>query len=573
MNDSIQNIQPSNAAIKMKLLLKKARELKEAREKAALSSDSSTSNSLTNNSDSAASVGMHGEAITYNEEQLRFIQTATTGKSCILVGAAGTGKTTSMRGTMLSLIQSGRAGILHSDGHKYLPASDSPGIVVVSFTRRAVANIRKAMVEDMKGNCLTIHALLEYSPVYYSVIDPVTGEDKNTMRFEPTRNMMRPLPSSIRICVIEESSMVSVELFKELQCALPSNCQYIFLGDIQQLPPVFGSAILGFKMLELPTVELTQVYRQAMESPIIRLAHRILSGKGISSVELPEWKIPNQLTLHPWKKQIKAETACNTAAMFLIQAETSGAYDPENDMVLVPFNKSFGTLELNKKLANHLAKKRGAIVYEIVSGFNKHYFSIGDKVLYDKEDAVIVDIKHNMSYTGSSAQPASVTLDYWGHNSGESDSNSTNFDSSGSSEDDLDFLLEQSANLSGDSSDRVRQSSHIVTLRMANSDTEAVLDTASEVNSLLLGYTLTVHKSQGSEFRKVFLFLHQSHATMLSRELLYTAVTRAKEELYVICEPDSFINGIKSQRIKGNTLSEKAEYFKGKLDSTDVYGE
>jgi superfamily I DNA/RNA helicase len=51
---------------------------------------------------------------------------------------------------------------------------------------------------------------------------------------------------------------------------------------------------------------------------------------------------------------------------------------------------------------------------------------------------------------------------------------------------------------------------------------------------------------------------------MLQRELLYTAVTRAKEELVIICEKDSFICGIESQIIKGNTLAEKAEYFKGK---------
>jgi ATP-dependent exoDNAse (exonuclease V) alpha subunit len=52
---------------------------------------------------------------------------------------------------------------------------------------------------------------------------------------------------------------------------------------------------------------------------------------------------------------------------------------------------------------------------------------------------------------------------------------------------------------------------------------------------------------------------------MLQRELLYTGVTRAREELYVICEPESFTKGITSQRIKGNTLAEKAEYFKGKV--------
>jgi len=88
---------------------------------------------------------------------------------------------------------------------------------------------------------------------------------------------------------------------------------------------------------------------------------------------------------------------------------------------------------------------------------------------------------------------------------------------------------------------------------------------------MLLGYCLTVHKAQGSEWRKVFFVTHQSHATMLQRELLYTAVTRAKEELYVICEPETFTNGIRSQRVKGNTLAEKAEYFKGRAQAGESF--
>jgi ATP-dependent exoDNAse (exonuclease V) alpha subunit len=54
---------------------------------------------------------------------------------------------------------------------------------------------------------------------------------------------------------------------------------------------------------------------------------------------------------------------------------------------------------------------------------------------------------------------------------------------------------------------------------------------------------------------------------MLCRELLYTAVTRARETLVMVCEKDSLIKGITKQKIKGNTLAEKAEYFKGKIAS------
>lgn len=519
--------------------------------------NSTATNTLTSNN-TLTGVGRDGSTISYNEEQLKFMQVASKGGSAVLIGAAGTGKTTCMRGTITSLIQSGLIPTLESDGHKYLQ-SGTPGILAVSFTRRAVANLRRAMPDDMKGNCITIHAALEYEPVYYEVLDPVTNEYRNTMRFEPTRTPMRPLPPSIKCCMIDEASMVSLELFQQLKDALPSNCQFIFLGDIQQLPPVFGSAILGYKMLELPTIELIQVYRQALESPIIRLAHRILSGKSIPANEYSEWKFP-KLTIHPWKKKIDADNALLTIAKFLTTAIDAGAYSPEDDMVLIPFNKSCGTIELNKHIANHLARKRNAIVYEIIAGFQKSYLAVGDKVLFDKEDAIVTSIKSNPAYSGAIPQDGSITLDYWGCEQGAMHAKSE----AESGDEDLDFLLSQSVSVGGEGEETVRQGSHIVTIQMQDTEREVTLSSAGDINSLLMSYALTVHKSQGSEWRKVFLILHQSHATMLQRELLYTAVTRAKEELYIICEPESFTSGIKSQRIKGNTLAEKAAYFMGK---------
>ncbi len=510
----------------------------------------------------ATSTGRNGESITLNTNQLYAVTTLGSGSSGIIIGAAGTGKTTCTREVISELIQSNHAGLLQGNGHKHLPQEGTPGIVCVSFTRRAVANIRKAMPDDMKANCITIHALLEYQPVYYSIVDPGTGEEKNTMRFEPTRHALNPLPSSIRVVIIDESSMVSVELYEQIKSAVSEDTQFIFLGDIQQLPPVFGSAILGFKMLELPTIELTEVYRQALESPIIKLAHRILSGVPIPSTEFIEWKIPGKLTIHPWKKKLSSEDAVTILSSFLTAAIDSGSYDPMEDMILMPFNKSCGTIEINRHIANHLARKRGAITHEIVAGFNKHYLSEGDKVLYDKEDAIITSIVLNGSYTGAGFQKGSQTLDYWGFDGGGRTKASTH--TLEETDDALEFLLSQSVALGEESKeDRIRQASHIITLRMADTDMEVVLDTAAEINSLLMAYALTVHKSQGSEFRKVFLLLHQSHATMLQRELLYTAVTRAKEELYIICEPESFIKGITNQRIKGNTLAEKAIYFQG----------
>jgi len=499
-----------------------------------------------------------GNVITYNEKQAAFIQLAASGASAILVGAAGTGKTTCMKGTITKLIQSDMLSRFPSNmEHKYLE-SGTYGIAIVAFTRRATNNIRKNVPEDIKANCITIHKLLEYQPVIYEDTND-EGETVTKRVFEPKRTQYYPLPEQLKYIIVEEASMVSTDLFAQIVVACPHKPTFIFLGDIQQLPPVFGSAILGFKMIELPTIELTEVYRQALESPIIRLAHRILSGKPIPAKELPEWLFPGELKLHSWKKKLSSDVALHTAAKFFTGAIDSGIYNYEDDIILIPYNKAFGTDELNKFIAQHISRKADKEVYEIVAGYNKHYYSIGDKVLYDKEDAIITGIKRNVVYTGKATQPASKTLDYWGYD----EAGHKQHTEEEITEERMDFILAQMAT---DDGERVRQASHIITLAMQDSEITVNLDTASTINAMILGYAITVHKSQGSEWDKVFLVLHQSHATMLQRELLYTAVTRAKKELYVICEPESFVNGIESQRIKGNTLESKIQYFKGKQE-------
>ena len=501
----------------------------------------------------------YGNLITLNAKQSEFVRLAGSGKSAVLIGAAGTGKTTCQKAVVQELELSGRAGILQSGGHKHLQ-SGTPGIVICAYTRRAVANIRKNVPENLQSNCITIHKLLEYQPVYYEVTDPETGKERTTMRFEATRNAMNPLPATITAIIFEEASMLGTDLHQEIIDACPHSPQIIYLGDIQQLPPVFGPAILGFKLLELPVVELTEVYRQALESPIISLAHRILSGKTMDGSEFESWKRPGQMTIRPWKKKIDSLNALLTLSSVFTTFLDQGMYDPEEDMILLPFNKACGTDELNKKIGNYLAKKHGSIVYQVVAGFNRLYFREGEKVLVDKEDATIIRIEQNPAYYGVPALPASTTLDYWGY---DSTTDNPRPENGKTSDEDVDFLLGQVA-MSENKEDRVKSASHIITVRMNDSDQELTLTAAGELNAMMYGYCLTVHKAQGSEWRRVFFCLHQSHNVMLSRELLYTAITRAREELYIICEPDSLEKGIKTQRVKGNTLEEKAEFFKGK---------
>ena len=515
------------------------------------------------------------EGFEWNAEQQDAISRATgqkTGKpeSFNLIGAAGTGKTTTTKEIVKQLIAKNIVKPL-TMSTKYL-VKGAPGIVLTSFTRRAVRNLRRAVSADVQSHCITFHKLLEYEPVFYEVADPATGEMKKTMRFEPARNSKNPLPSTLTTIIVDESSMVSVELFKKLLEALPhaANVQFIFIGDLHQLPPVYGQAILGFKLLELPTVELIQIYRQAQNSPIISLAHKIKDGKEVPVTEQRTEETPQgRITLRPWKKPLSDFDAAHTASIFLKKLVTEGDYDEEEDIILCPqgqvANTAFGTDEFNRVIAQALGEKREAVVFEVVAGFRKHYFAVGDRLLVGREDAIVTKITRNARYWGAKPRPASVELDRWGNYKKKvvEEDDGADFD--------VDKYLDTLTLTAPEAQEeRKQEASHVIDVKLLDSGLTETINTAGEINAAMFAYCLTVHKSQGSEWKRVFFLTHQSHVTQWSRELLYTAITRAREALYMIIEPDrtkktgTLTKAAKSPRIKGNTLKEKAEYFKGK---------
>lgn len=540
-------------------------------------------------------LGVARDDITLNEKQSLFRDTVVKGDDCVLIGAAGTGKTTSMRATTRSLISSGRLFPL-TRGTKYL-ISGRPGGAILSYTRKAVNNIRHAVVDELKPHTLTIHKLLEFAPIFYEIPDPNNkGVFKTTMRFEPQRNAQNPLPPDLLFLAFEESSMIGTDLYSKLQDAMPHAHQEVFLGDIQQLPPVFGLAILGFKMVELPVIELTEVYRQARNSPIIDLAWKLLEGNAeLFSPKLEKYtttdhkgnavvrnKAPaleafsrknedGEVKFQIWQKKITADAGLFTTVKQFEVWEQQGYYDPREDVILCPFNKSFGTIELNKGIADYLGKKRGALVYEVIAGYNKHYLAVGDRVLYDKEDAYITNIRSNGQYLGKRPVPASINLDRWGHLRSEL-TEQEKLQASIDNGSDIDLAAIEAFMENAASEDRVQAASHVITIKMAYSDDmddEIVLDSAAEVNNLLGGYALTVHKFQGSENERVFFITHNTHAVLNQREMLYTAVTRAKKFLHIIAEADTFFRGIKSQAVKGDTIAEKSKFFKGKREEVE----
>jgi exodeoxyribonuclease V alpha subunit len=524
----------------------------------------------------------NNDGIQLNKEQADAVERGLRGQSFALIGAAGTGKTTTTQ-ELIKLIQRASHMAPLSDSTKHL-SKDAPGLVICGYTNKAVNNIRKKLPPYLQAHCMTIHKLLEYAPVYYTVFDN-EGTERNTMRFEPSRNGANTLPH-ISTIIFEESSMIGTDLFGQVLDALPrpAATQFIFLGDILQLPPVFGPSILGFKMSELPVVELTHVYRQALLSPIISLATAIRtneftpwlseqSGQIGQSVKKLNDKLVidseahGKVTIHPWKKRIAAPSALKTIVNMVCGLISTDQYNPEEDQILCPFNKAMGTIELNKGIADFLTKKRNGITHEVIARFTRSYWSVDDRVLVDRHDGVILKIEPTIGYAGKPPRAASTTLDRSGYDPVlDGDAKAQR-----SAED---ILNELDAIAEADKDDEAKNlASHTITVWIPDLGEERKLATAGEINAMLLSYALTVHKSQGSEWRRVFIFLHHSHQTMCSRELLYTAITRAKEELYIICEGDiapyksQLLTGSNRAVIPGVTLAEKIEYFSGKAAS------
>ena len=204
-------------------------------------------------------------------------------------------------------------------------------------------------------------------------------------------------------------------------------------------------------------------------------------------------------------------------------------------------------------------------MHEVIAGFNRHYLAIGDKVMMNKRDGIIVDIVRNPDYFGKEPQIAGTDLSRFGHRIIGKNS-SFDFDADHSGMDYSNFSLEKIEN---QEAERKQQASHIVRIDFGDNyqeDFSNAGDFGPQVFSL--GYALTVHKSQGSEWRKVFIIFHKDHSIMLFRELFYTAATRARTKVCVIAKDFIIKKAIENQRIKGNTLKDKLAYFNSGINDT-----
>lgn len=491
-------------------------------------------------------------SISLNEQQILARDFAFSGKNFVLTGAAGTGKTTAQREIAAALIRQDALSThtfrIQGSGERV----EAPSIAFVAYTRIASGNLKRAIhkdpyLKDILGpNITTVHNLLEFQPEFFWDNE----KQKESMRFTPMRNAMNPL--DITHLIIEEATMIDIPLWRQIFDALRENVQIIFIGDINQLQPVFGASIFNYALASLPVIELTHVYRQKEGSSILDNAHKILAGE-YKMIEDENFKI-----IRGGDVQHTQHKLMQSLSVTLPKWYAAGEYDPEQDIILSPWNKQdLGTDSINKVVSQFLGDEREAVVYEIVAGMNKLYLAVGDKVMYNKQVGIIKKIARNGQYTGKAPKTESKNLLRFGAYRGAIDTEGMeDFELAGYENLSLESLMEEEAG------EKKKQASHLVDIELETGEVctcSAVGDFSPQVFSL--GYALTVHKAQGCEWRKVFFILHKDHSISSHRELLYTAVTRAREQFVAITKDFMIQKAVENQKVKGNNILEKIAYF------------
>lgn len=295
-----------------------------------------------------------------------------------------------------------------------------------------------------------------------------------------SRNARNPI--SAGAVIVDELSMVDISLFASLLDALPLGCRLIMVGDSDQLPAVGAGSVLHDLILSgvLPVVELKEVFRQAMQSRIVTNAHKIVSG------QMPELHDKNN-DLFFMKRNSAYDTAATVAELCTVRLPKAYSYSPINDIqVLCPSRKGeTGTVSLNKRL-QAVINPPSPEKKELQSG--SRIFREGDKVMQIKNN-------YNIIWTKDSEEGTGV--------------------------------------FNGDIGTVKKIDKANGCLAVWFDDKEAVYST-DNLQELEHAYAITVHKSQGNEFNAVVIPVMGVVPQLCYRNLLYTAVTRAKKLMVMV---------------------------------------
>lgn len=383
-----------------------------------------------------------------DELQLKAVMCSIQNGLFVLSGGPGTGKTTTIN-MML----------------KYFEA-EGLDILLAAPTGRAA----KRMTEATGFEARTIHRMLE--------LNGAVTEEGGRAKFE--RNELMPLEADV--IIIDEMSMVDIQLFHALLKAIVPGTRLVLVGDVNQLPSVGPGQVLRDIMNsgKIPMVILQKIFRQAGESDIIVNAHRINHGE--------------QIALDNKSKDffMLERNDANVIYKHMIQLiqEKLPGYVNASSMdiqVLTPMRKgSLGCETLNGILQRFLNPPAP----------NKREHSVGE-VVYREGDKVM-QVKNNYQLTWEIVSRYGIPID----------------SGTGVFNGDVGRILE------------IRESAEELVVEY--DEQKRVTYSFGMLDELDLSYAVTIHKSQGSEYPAVILPLLAGPKMLFNRNLLYTAITRAK---------------------------------------------
>ena len=339
----------------------------------------------------------------------------------------------------------------------------------------------KRMAAATGEDAKTIHRLLEYA------------KSENGYLFKRNQNN----PVDCAVCIVDEASMIDIFLMQALLEGLKKGTRLILVGDVDQLPSVGAGNVLGDVIASgaFPVVALTEVFRQASESTIVTNAHRINRGEmPIVNVKGGDFFMDRRYT---------EQEVCRTVVDLCLRRlpEKYGISPFKDIQVLTPIKKGLcGVINLNKLLQQALNPP----------AFNKHEHQWGEDVF--REGDKVMQIRNN-------------------------------YDREWEAQDRLGLITKGTGMFNGDCGtiSYIDASAREMTVRFE--DGRVSVYGFNELEELNLAYALSVHKSQGCEFPYVVMLLPMGTIRIMTRNLFYTAVTRASK-MVVLCGNETTVQNM-----------------------------
>lgn len=331
----------------------------------------------------------------------------------------------------------------------------------------------KRMTEMTGEDAMTLHRLLEIGK---------TGDESENIDIDLNVQMIDG-----DIIIVDEMSMVDVFLMNYLVKAIYQGTKLVLVGDVDQLPSVGPGSVLKdiINSEVITTIHLDKIFRQAAKSKIVQNAHRVNEGKYFIKKDEIEGLNNDFFYINEYSSDRIIE---NILTLCKDRLKGYGNYEFfKNIQVITPTKKgSLGTKELNIQLQKALNPKK---IEKNEKIYGQTIYRVGDKVM---------QIKNNYDITWEKGKETGTGV----------------------------FNGELGRIIDINSSDGA--------IKVKFDDDKEVWYEYADLEQLEHSYAITVHKSQGSEFDVVIMPIAQSSPMLLTRNLLYTAITRAKRLLIII---------------------------------------